>query len=134
MRQRLPRLSSYGELFHRAESSPVGEPLHEDADEEDLRRRRALQALEQQQAVFEQRQAQAAASFRLQRAMGWATFFIVPLGMILALIEPLTLTATGPAGALAYWNWRRLLRREPTDLGPTTSAPDNPGDSHRDER
>ena len=56
--------------------------------------------------------------------MGWATFIIVPLSIVIAWVEPISVTALGPASALAFWNWRRLLRREPRELAPTTTAPD----------
>lgn len=91
--------------------------------EQEVRDRQALQALAQQQVVFEQRRAQDDATFRLQRAMGWATFVIVPVSVFMALLEPLTLTAFGPASVLAFWNWRRLLKREPHELTPTTTSP-----------
>lgn len=104
----------------------VGDPLSgSPLSTQELDRQRARQALEQQRVAFEQRRRQTESTFRLQRAMGWTTFVAVPLGVALAFIEPWTLTATAPLNALAFWNWRRLLRQEQPVLTPTTTPPDS---------
>ncbi len=66
------------------------------------------------------------ALFKLQLAMGWATFLLVPATVIAAFVYPPAVVALAPLSALGGWNWRRMLNREseaevmtkpPTDRG-----------------
>jgi hypothetical protein len=88
-----------------------------------MRRRRSVQALDQEQQAFEQRRSEHMSTFRLQRAMGWTIFLLVPLDVVMAVVEPISLAGLGPGSVMAFWYWRRVLSREPPDLAPTTRDP-----------
>ncbi len=82
----------------------------ESADAEELDRATA-QALAQEQALFDRNMKQGDALFKLELAMGWTTFLMVPATLIAVIIYPLAAAATVPLAGLAAWNWRRMLRR-----------------------
>jgi hypothetical protein len=83
--------------------------------------RAAAQALAQEQAAFEREMQKDGALFRLALVMGWTTFLMVPATVIAAFVYPRALTGLVPLSGLAFWNWRRVLRRD-GKVGPTTST------------
>jgi hypothetical protein len=84
---------------------------------------RALQALDQEQAAFEQRRAQRAAEFRLQQTMGWATLVLLAVSVAMAMIQPWILVGLGPGTGFAFWYWRRLIGRGLVEVSPMTTPP-----------
>jgi hypothetical protein len=70
-----------------------------------------VQALRQEQAVFERNIRQNDALFRLQMVMGWSTFVIGPATLITLIVYPPLGAAFVPLLGVAVWNWRRMLAR-----------------------
>ena len=78
---------------------------------QDLDTQADVQALQQEQAVFERNITQNDALFRLQMAMGWSTFVIAPAGFVAVIVYPPALAVVVPLLSAAIWNWRRMLAR-----------------------
>lgn len=82
------------------------------------------QALAQEQAAFERKMSQGDALFRLQLAMGWMTFLIVPASVFAVIAHPAALLGAIPINGAAAWNWRRMLQRRAGEIEPVTKLPD----------
>ncbi len=83
----------------------------------------ALQALAQEQAVFEREMAKDRPLFMLHLAMSWTTFLSLPASVIAAFVQPAAVPGLMPLVGLAAWNWRRVLRRGAGALNPATKHP-----------
>lgn len=65
------------------------------------------------------------ALFRIQQAMGWATFVLPLVTVIAVLIYPPTAFGLVPLNGVAIWNWRRTLERRNAEVDVTTKPPPN---------
>jgi hypothetical protein len=83
------------------------------------------QALAQEQAVFDRKMDDHGALFKLQMAMGWATFVLVPITVIATLIYPPAAAGMVPLTGVAAWNWRRMLKRNGNEIEVLTEHPDS---------
>jgi hypothetical protein len=81
------------------------------------------QALAQEQAVFERKMKKDHDLFRLQLAMGWTTFLMVPISVVAIAFYPAAAAGLVPLNGLAAWNWRRMLRRDSEEIEVTTKPP-----------
>jgi hypothetical protein len=61
--------------------------------------------------------------FRLQLAMGWTTFLMVPISIAAIVFYPAAAAGLVPLNGLAAWNWRRMLRRDGDAIEVTTKPP-----------
>lgn len=84
------------------------------------------QALAQEQAVFERKMDDHGALFKLQMAMGWATFLLVPVTIVATLIYPPAAAGLVPLTGIAAWNWRRMLKRDSAEIEVMTKPPNQP--------
>lgn len=84
------------------------------------------QALAQEQAVFNRKMDDHGALFKLQLAMGWATFLMIPTTVIASFVYPPAAVGMVPLTGLAAWNWRRMLRRGEADIEVMTRSSDSP--------
>jgi hypothetical protein len=75
-----------------------------------------FQALAQEQALFNRKMEEHDALFRLQLAMGWSTFLLVPATVIAVIVYPPAAAGMVPLTGLAAWNWRRMLRRDSGEI------------------
>lgn len=91
------------------------------------------QALAQEQAVFERKIQESGALFRLQLAMGWMTFLLVPVSIAAFFIYPPSAIGTVPLNSLAIWNWRRMLKRDSGDIEVTTKRPEQDKERREDD-
>lgn len=66
------------------------------------------------------------ALFKLQLAMGWTTFFLVPATVIATIAYPPAAIALVPLSGLAAWNWRRMLKRNGSEVQVMTKPPAKP--------
>jgi len=83
--------------------------------QEELNTQADIQALQQEQVVFERNNRENDALFRLQMTMGWSTFVIAPVGVVAVIIYPPALVVVVPLLSAAVWNWRRILARGGTE-------------------
>ena len=85
-----------------------------------------VQALEQEQELFERNIKRNDALFRLQMAMGWSTFVVAPATLLSLIIYPPIAAALTPLLGVAIWNWRRMLARGWAEPVITTKRRDDP--------
>jgi hypothetical protein len=104
-----------------APSDDAGDPKPEAIE------KAANQRLAQEQTVFERKLHESDALFRLQLAMGWMTFFLVPASVIAGIVYPPSLLGTVPLNGLAIWSWRRILNRRSGEIEVTTKRPGQEG-------
>jgi hypothetical protein len=83
----------------------------------------ARQALGQEQAVFDRKMKKDRDLFRLQLAMGWTTFLMLPISIAAIAFYPPAAAGLVPLNGLAAWNWRRMLRRDGDEIEVTTKLP-----------
>jgi hypothetical protein len=63
------------------------------------------------------------ALFRLQLAMGWSTFLMIPATVVAVIIYPPAAAGMIPLTGLAAWNWRRMLKRDGGEIEVMTKPP-----------
>ncbi len=63
------------------------------------------------------------ALFKLQMAMGWATFLLVPMTIVSTVIYPPSAAGLVPLTGVAAWNWRRMLKRDNAEIEVMTKPP-----------
>ncbi len=66
------------------------------------------------------------ALFKLQMAMGWATFLLVPVTVVTTLTYPPAAAGLVPLTGVAAWNWRRMLKRDSDGIEVMTKPPNQP--------
>jgi hypothetical protein len=83
----------------------------------------ATQALAQEQALFDRKMEKDNALFKLQLAMAWTTFLMIPAALAAIVVFPPAATGLVPLTGLAAWNWRRTLRRDSGEIEVLTKPP-----------
>src|SRR3954452_12965627 len=69
------------------------------------------QSLAQEQALFDRNMKVDGHLVKLQLAMGWMTFFMIPASIAAVLLYPPAIAGTVPLMGISAWNWRRMLSR-----------------------
>lgn len=116
-----------GPSANSVEPPPDAVPKRDSPARKDLDERATAQSLEQEQAVFERKVFVHDALFKLQLAMGWSTFVLPPATLVALLVYPPAGAGMLPLLGAAFWNWRRMLKRDEGELEAVTK----PGDDAR---